>query len=73
MPTLTLILQVGHYQNQILYKYMSKKETTPKPTEKVKVIKTQDEKALIDFINNLPTKYGLPLLKFIDGLETKEL
>ena len=52
---------------------MSKKETTPKPSEMVKVIKTQDEKALIDFINNLPTKYGLPLLKLIDGLETKEL
>ena len=52
---------------------MSKKETTPQPKKKVMVIKAQDEKALIDFINNLPTKYGLPLLKFIDGLETKEL
>ncbi len=52
---------------------MSKKETTPQPKKKVMVIKAQDEKALIDFINNLPTKYGLPLLKFIDGLETKEI
>jgi len=67
------VLQVGYYQNQILYKYMSKKETTPQPKKKVMVIKAQDEKALIDFINNLPTKYGLPLLKFIDGLETKEI
>jgi len=52
---------------------MSKKETPRQPKKKVKLIKAQDEKALVEFINNIPTKYGLPLLKFIEGLEEKEL
>jgi len=50
-----------------------KKETKSKPSETVKIVKTQDEKAFVEFINNIPTKYGLPLLKFIEGLEKKEI
>jgi len=46
-----------------------KKETTLKDTRKAKVINKEDEQDLINFINNIPTKYGLPLLKFLDGLK----
>ncbi len=52
---------------------MSKKETPTKPKQKVRLLKAQDEKAFIDFINDIPTKYGLPLLKFLEGLEQKEI
>lgn len=50
-----------------------KKETTIEPKKKVKFIKTQEEEAILNFINEMPTKYGLPLLKFLDGLEKKEI
>ncbi len=52
---------------------MSKKETLPQPKKKVRVIKAQDEKAFVEFINDIPTKYGLPLLKFLEDLEQKEI
>jgi len=48
-----------------------KKETTSKDTQKVKILKKEDEHNLINFINDIPTKYGLPLLKFLDGLQEK--
>jgi|TARA_R110000824_G_scaffold6362_2_gene29513 hypothetical protein len=35
-----------------------------------KIIKEQEEKDLLAFINDMPTKFGLPLLKFLDGLES---
>ena len=50
-----------------------KKETKSKPSEMVKIVKIQDQKAFVEFINNIPTKYGLPLLNFIEGLEQKEI
>jgi hypothetical protein len=49
-----------------------KKETTLKDTQKVKIIKEQEEKDLLNFINDMPTKFGLPLLKFLEGLDKIE-
>ena len=34
-----------------------------------KIIKEQEEKDLLIFINDMPTKFGLPLLKFLESLE----
>lgn len=73
MRTLILILQVGYCQNPHLRFDMSKKETPTKPKQKVRLLKAQDEKAYVEFINDIPTKYGLPLLKFLEGLEQKEI
>ena len=67
---------LGYYQDhhlQVVQFDMNKKETPTKPKQKVRLLKAQDEKAFVEFINNIPTKYGLPLLKFLEGLEEKEL
>jgi hypothetical protein len=37
--------------------------------EKVMIIKKKDETFLLNFINDIPTRYGLPLLKFVQSLE----
>lgn len=73
---MTRVQVLGYYQDhhlQLVLFDMSKKETSTKPKQKVRLLKAQDEKAFIDFINDIPTKYGLPLLKFLEGLEQKEI
>jgi predicted methyltransferase len=39
-----------------------------KDTIRVKVLKNQEEEDLIKFINDLPTKFGLPLIQFLSNL-----
>ena len=39
-----------------------------KDTIRVKVLKNQEEEDLINFINDLPTKFGLPLIQFLSNL-----
>lgn len=51
---------------------MSDKKNTKeveKTKEKGKIITKNDENELIKFINELPTKYGLPLLNFLNNLK----
>jgi hypothetical protein len=60
---------------------MSKQKKTQKNTVKevqevkqfVKVISQQEEQNLLDFINDMPTKFGLPLLKYLQKLKVLEL
>ena len=51
---------------------MSGKKNTKeleKIKEKGKIITKNDEKDLLSFINELPTKYGLPLINFLNNLK----
>jgi hypothetical protein len=48
---------------------MSKKTENKDTKKSVRVINEDEEKALLNFINDIPTKYGLPLMKFLEGLE----
>ena len=51
-----------------------KKETNNKDTKKsVRVINEDEEKALLNFINDMPTKYGLPLIKFLEKLKIEKI
>ena len=60
---------------------MSKQKKTPKTIETeikeikqfVKIISQQEEQNLLDFINDMPTKFGLPLLKYLQKLKVIEL
>tara|TARA_R110000782_G_scaffold49136_1_gene107066 strand:- start:29 stop:232 length:204 start_codon:yes stop_codon:yes gene_type:complete len=57
----------------IIYKMKDLKDTLQvkeKENKKsYKIIKEQEEKDLLIFINDMPTKFGLPLLKFLESLE----
>lgn len=44
-----------------------------KDTIRVKVLKNQEEEDLINFINDLPTKFGLPLIQFLSNLPYVEI
>ena len=68
-----LIGQSQDHHLQVVRFDMSKKKTPTKPKQRVRLLKAQDEKAYVEFINDIPTKYGLPLLKFLEGLEQKEI
>ena len=44
-----------------------------KDTIRVKVLKNKEEEDLINFINDLPTKFGLPLIQFLSNLPQVEI
>ena len=47
----------------------NKEKNKEKIKEKGKIITKNDEKDLLAFINELPTKYGLPLINFLNNLK----
>ncbi len=52
---------------------MSKKTENKKKKKSVRIINEEEEQALLKFINDIPTKYGLPLIKFIEKLKTEKI
>ncbi len=52
---------------------MSKKTENKDTKKSVRVINEDEEQALLKFINDIPTKYGLPLIRFLEKLKTEKI
>ena len=52
---------------------MSKKKENKDTKRSVRVINEDEEQALLKFINDIPTKYGLPLIRFLEKLKTEKI
>lgn len=59
-------------KEEVTENVVNQQEEAVKDTqEKVKVVTQQQENELLSWINEIPTKYGLPLIRFLQGLKTK--
>ena len=52
---------------------MGKKAEDKGIKKSVKVLSEEEELALVNFINDIPTKYGMPIIKFLEKLKIKEI